>query len=76
MSLQGDKASDISIPVSKDGTPQQSGTLTSIPGNLSPSSAYKEDTASSDAREYVAALGENRRFSYESGDAASGRPEP
>jgi hypothetical protein len=55
MSLQGDKASDVSRPVS-------------VKGGLShaPSSTYStDDTTSSDRREMVEAEEEYRRFSFE-----------
>jgi hypothetical protein len=62
MSLQGEKASDISRPdSSKDVTPpsESAGVI------RAPSSVYSEGTTSSDAREAVIAEEEYKRFSFE-----------
>jgi hypothetical protein len=66
MSLQGHKASDVSTPVSKDGSPQQSVKLTPIEVSRAPSFSYSEGTTSSDARGNATAQNEYQRFSFES----------
>jgi hypothetical protein len=76
MSLQGDKASDIPTPVSKDGTPQQCEKLTPLKLSRSSSSAYSNDTKGSDAKEYLSPPEGHRRFSFESADAGSSWLDP
>ncbi|KAF2033717.1 hypothetical protein EK21DRAFT_58349 [Setomelanomma holmii] len=88
MSLQGDRAGDVSRPDSAkvESRPEsvrddQHQELNYASVARAPSSAYSDDTTSSDAREAVVAEEEFRRFSYEAspvsplaeGDIMSGR---